>query len=203
MSDPTAPEAIAAESWRRVRAATDLSGVPSDLVPVAVRMVHACGVPEIVARLAWRPGVMRAARDALTGGAPVVVDCRMLDAGVVRARLPAANLVECLLDADGAGERAPGETRSAAAVTAARDRLAGSVVAIGNAPTALDRLLTLIGEGMPPPAAIVGMPVGFVGAADAKAALAHAQVPWLTLHGRMGGSAIAAAAVNALAGDVG
>jgi precorrin-8X/cobalt-precorrin-8 methylmutase len=197
------PREITRRSFALVRAATDLSSISKELEPIAVRLVHACGMPEIVADLAWGADLVPAARAALAAGAPVVADCRMVADGVTRGRLPAGNAVLCPLE-DPAVPRlaqAGKTTRSAAAVELWRPHLAGAVVAIGNAPTALFRLLELLLEGGPRPAAILGFPVGFVGAAESKEALietAHG-VPFLTLRGRRGGSALAAAAVNALA----
>jgi precorrin-8X/cobalt-precorrin-8 methylmutase len=199
------PKAIYAESFRQVRAASDLSRVPAELETVALRLVHACGMPEVLDDLVWSDGVGLAARGALAGGVPILADCRMVQEGVIKSRLPADNPVVCTLQdprvPDLAAEFAT--TRSAAAVDLWGDRLAGAVVAIGNAPTALFRLLELLAEGAPKPAAILGFPVGFVGAAESKQALAEAGhgVPYLALKGRKGGSALAAAAVNALASD--
>jgi precorrin-8X/cobalt-precorrin-8 methylmutase len=162
---------------------------------------------DLVDDLAWSPGVGGAARAALRAGAPVLADSMMVANGVTRARLPAGNAVVCTLNDEAVVRRAVelGTTRSAAAIDAWVDHLDNAVVAIGNAPTALFRLLELLAEGAPRPAAILGMPVGFVGAAESKLALATAQpthgVPWLTVHGRRGGSAIVAAAVNALASE--
>jgi precorrin-8X/cobalt-precorrin-8 methylmutase len=190
-------------SFRTIRAETDLTGVPEDLRPVAVRMVHACGMVDLVADLAFSDDVGLAARRALENGAPVLADAMMVAHGVTRARLPRDNEVLCMLGGDGLAEeaRAAGTTRSAAAVDRWLPHLEGAVVAIGNAPTALFRLLELLHDGAPRPAAILGLPVGFVGAAESKVALSqsHLGVPWLTVHGRRGGSAMAAAAVNALA----
>ena len=199
------PAEITRRSFEIVRAEADLSALPEALAPVAVRLVHACGMPDIVDGLAWQPGVAEAARAALVAGAPVLADCRMVADGVIPARLPAENPVICTLDDPEvpALARRLGTTRSAAAVELWRDRLAGALVAIGNAPTALFRLIELLAEGVPRPAAILAFPVGFVGAAESKEALIEADlgVPYLTLRGRRGGSALAAAAVNALAAD--
>ncbi len=197
-----------AEIYRRsfatIRAETDLSRVPPDLEAAAVRMGHACGMVDLVDDLDWSPGVGDTIRSALGHGAPILTDSTMLAHGIARSRLPAENPVVCTLAEEGVVEQAAriGTTRAAAAVDAWGARLDGAVVAIGNAPTALFRLLELLQDGALP-AAIVGMPVGFVGAAESKRALArHAgNVPWLTVHGRRGGSAIAAAAVNALASE--
>ncbi len=197
------PGEITRRSFELVRAETDLSGLPEALTGVALRLVHACGLPEIVGRLIWGGDVAGAARGALEAGAPVIADCRMVVDGVTRSRLPVDNEVLCTLGDPAVPELAcrQATTRSAAAVELWRPRLAGAVVAIGNAPTALYRLLELLQDGAPRPAAILAFPVGFVGAAESKEALSEAglEVPYLTLRGRQGGSALAAAAVNALA----
>ncbi len=197
------PEEIYRRSFATLRAECDLSAVPDDLAPVALRLVHACAMPDILGDLAWDGEVAAAGRDALQAGAPVIADCRMTMDGVIRARLPADNPVLCPLD----DARVPGlarergTTRSAAAVDLWRPDLGGAVVAIGNAPTALYRLLEILLDGAPRPAVVLAFPVGFVGAAESKQALIEAGlgVPYLTLRGRRGGSALAAAAVNALA----
>jgi precorrin-8X/cobalt-precorrin-8 methylmutase len=197
-----------AEIYRRsfaiIRAEADLNRVPADLEPAAVRMVHASGMVDLVDDMDWSTGVGDAVRSALVRGVPVLTDSMMLADGITRSRLPAGNEVRCTLRDAGIAERAQAmrTTRSAAAVDAWSELLSGAVVAVGNAPTALFRLLELLAAGGPRPAAIVGVPVGFVGAAESKRALAseHHGVPWLTVHGRRGGSAIAAAAINALAG---
>ena len=199
------PAEIYRRSLATVRAECDLARFPAALEPVAVRLVHACGMPAILADLAWAGDVAGAARAALGAGRPVLVDATMVGAGIIRARLPADNPVICRLDAPGLADRAAaaGTTRSAAAVDCWDDDLDGAVVAIGNAPTALFRLLQRLLSGAPRPAAILAFPVGFIGAAESKAALIAAQgldVPYLTLQGLFGGSALAAAAVNALAG---
>jgi precorrin-8X/cobalt-precorrin-8 methylmutase len=199
------PKAIYAESFRQVRAASDLSRVPAELESVALRLVHACGMPEVLDDLVWSDGLAASARAALAGGAPVLADCRMVQEGVIKSRLPAGNRVFCTLQ----DPRVPAlareleTTRSAAAVELWRPDLAGAVVAVGNAPTALFHLLEMIAHGGPRPAAILGFPVGFVGAAESKEALADGAhgVPFLALKGRKGGSALAAAAVNALASE--
>ena len=197
------PDEIYRRSFEIVRAETDLSRLPEALHNVAVRMVHACGMPDVVADLDWRGDPGRAGRAALAGGRPVLTDSRMVADGVIRGRLPAGNSVRCFLDDSGltAQARRAATTRSAAAVDRWLPHLGGAVVAIGNAPTALFRLLELLGEGAPPPSVILAFPVGFVGAAESKRALAAAAggPPFLTLHGRRGGSAMAAAAVNAIA----
>ena len=199
------PAAITRRSFEIVRAETDLTGIPEDLAAVALRLVHACGMPEIVEGLAWAGDLAGSAREALRAGAPVIADCRMVAEGVTRARLPAENEVLCPLEDPMVPElaRQEGMTRSAAAVDLWTPNLDGAVVAIGNAPTALFRLLELLQDDVAPPAAILAFPVGFVGAAESKQALIDAalDVPYLTLRGRRGGSALAAAAVNALAKD--
>ncbi len=199
------PAEITRRSFEIVRSEADLAALPAALAAVAVRLVHACGMPDIVGELAWRPGVAEQARAALAAGAPVLADCRMVADGVIRERLPAQNPILCTLDDPEvpALARSLGTTRSAAALELWHDDLSGAVVAIGNAPTALYRLLELLAEGAPRPAAILAFPVGFVGAAESKEALIAAGLegPFLTLRGRRGGSALAAAAVNALAAD--
>ena len=198
------PEEIYRRSFAIVRAETDFSRLPPDLHHVAVRIVHACGMPDVVADLDWGGKPAAAGRAALAGGRPVLTDSRMVADGVIRARLPAGNSVRCFVDEPGVAKdaRRAATTRSAAAVGRWLPHLDGAVVAIGNAPTALFRLLELLGDGVPPPALILAFPVGFVGAAESKRALADADggPPFLALHGRRGGSAMAAAAVNAIAG---
>jgi precorrin-8X/cobalt-precorrin-8 methylmutase len=192
-------------SFAIIRSEADLAGVPAELEPVVVRMIHACGMIDLVADVAWSTGVAAAARRALRQGAPILADAQMVAHGITRSRLPASNEVLCTLNQPGVRERAAagGRTRSAAAVEWWLPRLEGAVVAIGNAPTALFRLLELLQEGAPRPAAVLGMPVGFVGASESKAALEHLEsAPWLTVRGRRGGSAIVAAAVNALASEM-
>lgn len=196
-----------AEIYRRsfatIRAETDLAGLPDDVARVAVRMIHACGMTDLVEDLAWSPGVVAKARAALLAGAPVLCDARMVASGVTRARLPAGNEVVCTLGEPGVPGLAArlGTTRSAAALELWRDRLGGAVVAIGNAPTALFRLLELVEEGAPRPAAVLGIPVGFIGAAESKEALAASGLDHLVVRGRRGGSAMTAAAVNAIASE--
>jgi precorrin-8X/cobalt-precorrin-8 methylmutase len=195
--------AIYRRSFAIIRAEADLSGFSADEADVAVRMIHACGVVEASQHMVFGGGPVAAARHALAAGAPILCDVQMVAHGVTRARLPARNEVLCTLN----DARVPalaekhGTTRSAAALDLWIDRLAGAVVAIGNAPTALFRLLDLIDAGAPKPAVILGIPVGFVGAAEAKAALAADPrgLPFITVRGRMGGSAMTAAAINALA----
>lgn len=197
-----------AEIYRRsfatIRAEAELSGLPADVAGVAVRMIHACGMTDLVEDLAYSPGVVAGARRALRAGAPVLCDAMMVASGVTRGRLPAGNDVVCTLGAPGVPDLAQrlGTTRSAAALELWRDRLDGAVVAIGNAPTALFRLLELVAEGAGRPAAVLGIPVGFIGAAESKQALAGSDLEFLVVHGRRGGSAMAAAAVNAIASEV-
>jgi len=196
------PAAIYRESWRAVAAATDLSCVPPALHAVALRVVHAAADPSLAPLLRSSPGAVAAARDALAAGATILADAKMVASGITRRRLPADNAVRCTLDDPAVPDLAQrrGTTRAAAAVELWRPWLAGAVVAIGNAPTALFRLLELIDAGAPRPAVVLGFAVGFVGAAEAKAALmAQDRVDWIALDGRRGGSALAAAAVNALA----
>ena len=195
--------AIYERSFAIIRAEAELSRFSAEEADVAVRMIHACGLVEAARHIVFGRDLVAAARAALTHGAPILCDAEMVAHGITRARLPARNDVVCALrDA-----RVPalaeklGTTRSAAALELWADRLAGAVVAIGNAPTALFRLLELLDAGAPKPAAILGIPVGFVGAAESKDALAEdsRDVPFLIVRGRMGGSAMAAAAVNGLA----
>jgi precorrin-8X/cobalt-precorrin-8 methylmutase len=192
-------------SFAIIRAEADLSRVPADLEPAVVRMIHACGMTDLPGHLAWSDGAGSAARAALADGRPVLCDSAMVAAGITRSRLPAANEVVCTLADPGVREIAGqlASTRSAAAVELWRDRLDGAVVAIGNAPTALFHLLEILAAGAPRPAAVIAVPVGFVGAAESKECLAASplRVPYLIVRGRRGGSALAAAAVNALAGD--
>jgi precorrin-8X/cobalt-precorrin-8 methylmutase len=194
--------AIYRQSFAIIRGEADLSAVPADLEHVVVRMIHACGMTDLPADLAWSAGVGRAARDALAGGAPVLCDTAMVAAGITRSRLPARNDVICTLADPRVAQLAAdlGTTRSAAAVRLWAGHLDGAVVAVGTAPTALYALLELAAAGAPRPAAVVGVPVGFVGAAESKAALAASGLPHLVVLGRRGGSAMACAAVNALAG---
>jgi precorrin-8X/cobalt-precorrin-8 methylmutase len=195
-------EAIYRRSFAIIREEADLSRFSPEEAEVAVRMIHACGLVEAAAQFRFAPGFVDAARAALAAGAPVLCDSEMVAHGVTRARLPAGNAVVCTLNDPRTRSLAAelGTTRSAAALELWRDRLAGAVVAVGNAPTALFHLLGMLASGAPRPAAVIGMPVGFVGAAESKAALAEADlVPWAIVAGRMGGSAMAAAAVNALA----
>ncbi|MGR6967271.1 precorrin-8X methylmutase [Geodermatophilus sp. URMC 61] len=197
-----------AEIYRRsfatIRAETDLAGLPEDVARVAVRMVHACGQVDLVEDLAFSPDVVTRAREALDAGAPVLCDAEMVASGITRRRLPKDNDVVCTLN----DPRTPGlaaqlgTTRTAAALELWRDRLDGAVVAIGNAPTALFHLLEMVAAGAPRPAAVLGIPVGFIGAVESKEALAASDLEHLVVRGRRGGSAITAAAVNAIASDV-
>jgi precorrin-8X/cobalt-precorrin-8 methylmutase len=195
--------AIYRASFATIRREADLSAVPPGLERVAVRMIHACGMTDLVEDMAWSADFAGSAEAALAAGAPVLCDSSMVAAGVTRARLPAGNDVLCTLrDARTVSLAAQlRTTRTAASVELWRDRLDGAVVAVGNAPTALFHLLEIVAAGAPRPAAVIGVPVGFVGAAESKAALAShpLALPFLTVHGRRGGSAIASAAVNALA----
>ena len=194
--------AIYRRSFATIRAEADLSGLSPEEARVAVRVIHACGMVEVVRALRFSPGFASAARNALLAGRPILCDAKMVAHGITRPRLPAANEVVCTLDAPGVPElaRETGNTRSAAALHLWGDRLEGALVAIGNAPTALFHLLELLDAGAPRPAAVIGLPVGFVGAAESKQALAaRHDVPWMIVEGRLGGSAMAVAAVNALA----
>ncbi|AJZ83824.2 precorrin-8X methylmutase [Streptomyces antimycoticus] len=203
--------AIYRASFATIRAEADLAGLPADVSQVAVRMIHACGMVDLVKDLAYTPEVVSRARAALRSGAPVLCDARMVASGVTRKRLPADNEIICTLADPAVPElaRRMGTTRSAAALELWRDRLEGAVVAVGNAPTALFRLLEMLeeggaeGAGAPRPAAVIGVPVGFIGAAESKEALAGhpAALDHLVVHGRRGGSAIAAAAINAIASE--
>lgn len=197
--------AIYERSFATIRSEADLSGLSDVEARVAVRMIHACGMVDLTDDIVFSPGFAAAARGALDGGAPILCDAKMIASGITRSRLPADNEVICTLGDDTVPDLARrfGTTRSAAALELWRDRLGGAVVAIGNAPTALFRLLELLDEGAPAPAVAIGVPVGFVGAAESKEALAaRHDLPHLTVRGRRGGSAMATAAVNALASDV-
>lgn len=195
--------AIYERSFAIIRAEADLARFSAEEAEVAVRMIHACGLVEAAAHFVFSTGLVEAARRALRSGAPILCDAEMVARGVTHARLPAGNAVICTLRDPAVPVLAErlGNTRSAAALELWRDRLEGAVVAIGNAPTALFRLLELLDEGAPRPAAILGMPVGFVGAAESKDALAASRhaIPFAIVRGRMGGSAMTAAAINALA----
>jgi precorrin-8X/cobalt-precorrin-8 methylmutase len=196
-------EEIYRRSFATIRAEADLAGIPSDLEKLAVRVAHASGMVDVIGDLRFSPGAGAAGREALSAGAPILCDARMVAEGITRARLPANNAVLCTLGDAAVPDiaRRIGNTRSAAALELWLPHLAGSVVAIGNAPTALFRLLEMLDDGAPKPALIIGFPVGFIGAAESKAALADNSrgVPFVALQGRRGGSAMTAAAVNALA----
>lgn len=197
------------DSFATIRAESDLAAVPADAEKVAVRMIHGTGQVDLAQDLVIHPGLVSAARSALESGAPILTDANMVATGVTRARLPAHNEVICLLRDPRVPElaRSFDTTRSAAAVSLWTPHLDGAVVAIGNAPTALFHLLEMLLDGAPRPAAIVGVPVGFIGAAESKDALAALRadhgidIPFVTVHGRRGGSAMAASAINALAQD--
>jgi len=195
--------AIYERSFAIIRAEADVSRFSLEEAEIAIRMIHACGMVEIADRIVFGGPLVASARDALARGAPILCDSEMVAHGISRARLPAQNAVICRLrDAAVSALAAKlGTTRSAAAVELWAEQLGGSVVAIGNAPTALFHLLELLGRGTPQPAAVVGIPVGFVGAAESKQALTAnpLAVPYLTVRGRIGGSAMTAAAINALA----
>lgn len=197
-----------AEIYRRsfatIRAEADLARFDADEEVVSVRIIHACGMVEVAADIRFSPGVVLAARAALKAGAPILCDAKMVANGITRARLPTDNSVICALDDPQVPSLAArlGNTRTAAAMDLWRERMGGALVVVGNAPTALFRLLELLDKGAPRPAAVIGMPVGFVGAAESKEALmADARVPFIVVRGRKGGSAMAAAAVNALASE--
>jgi precorrin-8X/cobalt-precorrin-8 methylmutase len=199
------PEAIYERSFSLIKAEADLSRFPQDLRPLALRLAHAAGDTVILGDLTWSEGAVASGRRALASGAPILADSRMVAAGIIGGRLPGKSDIICTLGDPKTEElaRSLKITRSAAAVELWRPRLAGAVVAIGNAPTALFRLLELIADGAPKPALVLGFPVGFVGAAEAKAALAEfgGGLDFIALRGRRGGSALAAAAVNALTSD--
>ena len=200
-----------AEIYRRsfatIRGEADLDRFPADLAQVVVRMIHSCGMTDLPRDVACSDGLVGQARAALRGGAPILCDAQMVAAGITRARLPAGNEVICTLRDPAVAELAArlGTTRSAAAVDLWGERLDGAVVAIGNAPTALFRLLEITAAhfttGGPRPAAVIGIPVGFVGAAESKQALAASGLEYLVVHGRRGGSAMTVAAVNAIASE--
>ena len=195
--------AIYERSFAIIRAEADLSRFSADEADIVVRMIHACGSPEAAAHVVFGHGFAAVGRAALAAGAPILCDSEMVAHGITRARLPVNNEVICTLrDHSVAALAERLQTRlSAAALELWRDRLSGAVVAIGNAPTALFHLLDMLSKGAPKPAAILGIPVGFVGAAESKDALAADSfgVPFLIVRGRIGGSAMTAAAVNALA----
>lgn len=197
------PKAIYAESFATVRREARLDRFDPGLARLAIRLIHACGMVEVADRLAFSPDAYQAGHRALANGAPILCDCEMVGAGIIRRYLPAGNDVIVTLNDPSVPDRAAqiGNTRSAAAVDLWAPHLEGAVVAIGNAPTALFHLLELLDAGAPKPAVILGFPVGFVGAAESKAELAAnpRDCEFVALRGRRGGSAIASAAVNALA----
>jgi precorrin-8X/cobalt-precorrin-8 methylmutase len=206
MTDPHNYVRDGAEIYRRsfaiIRCEADLARFTKEEERVAVRLIHACGIVEVAADIEFSYGAVVAGIAALSAGATILCDAKMVVHGVTRARLPQENKVICTLDEAIVPELAArlGTTRTAAALELWRDKLDGSVVAIGNAPTALFRLLELLNQGVAPPACIIGMPVGFVGAAESKEALIdYGRVPYLCVRGRKGGSAMTAAAINALA----
>ena len=196
-----------AEIYRRsfavIRAEADLSRFPADVARVVVRMIHSCGMTDLPGDVGYSDGVVRAARAALLAGAPVLCDAQMVASGITRGRLPAGNEIVCTLNDQSVPSLAQrlGTTRSAAALDLWGARLAGAVVAIGNAPTALFRLLELVDAGAGRPAAVLGIPVGFIGAAESKVALSRSGLEYLVVHGRRGGSAMTVAAVNAIASE--
>ena len=198
------PAAIYARSFAIVRAEARLAHLPPGAHPLAIRVAHACGMVDVTDDLVASEGAVAAGQRALAEGASILVDARMVEHGIIAARLPEGCEVACALN----DPRVPtlaaefGTTRSAAQVELWRDRLAGAVVAIGNAPTALFRLLEVVRDGAPRPALVIGMPVGFVGAAESKEALIASDLAHVAVRGRRGGSAMAAAAVNALAGGL-
>ena len=196
-------EEIYRKSFAIIRAETNWKNLPDDLATVAVRLIHSCGMTDITEDLEASPDAVKIGRNALAGGAAILCDSQMVANGITKARLPKDNPIICTLNYPEVTElaRQINNTRSAAALELWRPYLAGAVVAIGNAPTALFRLLELLDQNVDKPALILGFPVGFVGAAESKIELAinSRGVPFITLHGRRGGSAIAAAAVNALA----
>ena len=197
------PDAIYRASFAAIREAAPVDDLPAAVQPLALRLIHASGMPDILDDLVVADGAVDVGRQALLAGKPILVDATMVASGITRRLLPAANEVVCTLNDEKTPHlaRTLKTTRSAAAVDLWQPNLEGAVVAIGNAPTALFRLLELLDEGAPRPALILGFPVGFVGAVESKEALiAHAHdVPYVTLRGRRGGSAMASAAVNALA----
>jgi len=197
------PAAIYRQSFALIRAETDLGRFDRSMAAVAVRIIHACGMPEIAGELVCSTGAAATGKAALAAGRPILTDVRMVADGIIQSRLSAGNKVVCQLDDPRVREIAltASTTRSAAAVRLWPALLEGSVVAIGNAPTALFQLLELLAQGAPKPALILGFPVGFVGARESKEALVASGLAHICLPGRKGGSAMAAAAVNALAGD--
>jgi precorrin-8X/cobalt-precorrin-8 methylmutase len=196
--------AIYDKSFAIIRAESDLARFTPEEEKVAVRIIHSCGIVEAAADILFAPGAAKAGRAALLNGAPILCDANMVANGITKSRLPANNPIICTLDDPSVPALAKqlDTTRTAAAMELWRPHLKGAIVAIGNAPTALFRLLEMIDDGAPLPACIVGMPVGFVGAAESKDALmAHNKAPWIIVKGRKGGSAMTVGAVNALASD--
>ncbi len=196
------PQAIYRASFAAIEAETDLTAIPQDMRPVAKRVIHACGMTDITSDLCWSADAVKTGKMALESGVQIICDTRMVAAGIMAARLPAANRVLTAIEQDGADEMAARDntTKSAGGIAALADRLSGAVVVIGNAPTALFRLLELAADREMRPALVLGFPVGFIGAAESKAALIKNTVglPFIALKGRRGGSAMAAAALNAL-----
>lgn len=192
-------------SFATIRSEADLTNIPADLEKLVVRVIHACGMTDIVKDIAFSDGAGSIGRKALAVGAPILCDAKMVAEGITRKRLPANNQVICTLEDKSVADHAKkiGNTRSAAAVELWKPYIKNSVVVIGNAPTALFHLLNLIEQGFEKPALIIGCPVGFVGAKESKQALAKNQfsIPYIVVHGRRGGSAMAAAAINALASE--
>ncbi|WP_349252087.1 precorrin-8X methylmutase [Ciceribacter sp. L1K23] len=201
------PAEIYRQSFETIRAEAELGRFPAVLQPLVIRLIHACGMVDLAGDIAFSDGAFEAGAAALEKGAPVLVDAEMVRHGVIRRLLPADNDIVCLLNDERVRPKAEeiGNTRSAAQVDLWEDRLEGAVVAIGNAPTALFRLLERIDAGAPKPAVILGFPVGFVGAAESKDALIADSrgIPYIAVRGRRGGSAMASAAINALAGGLG
>lgn len=201
------PAEITRRSFEIIAAETDLSALPADLAPVATRIVHACGMPDVVADLAFSADAVAVGRAALAAHAPILTDVRMVAAGILVNRLAPGHPVHAAIDHLEASELAgrTGQTRSAAGMELLARHHQDAIVVIGNAPTALFRLLELVAEGAARPSLVIGFPVGFVGAAESKLALATnpSRLPFMTLHGRRGGSAVAAAALNALILDGG
>jgi len=198
------PEAIYRESRRIIEGEADLSHVPVEAHALAVRLIHTCGMTDLPRDLELSKDAVARGRAALEAGAPVLTDVEMVAKGIIARRLPAANKVLCRVAAKAAADRAAnhGGTRSAAGIDLLASQMEGAVVAIGNAPTALFRVLEIVAAGGPRPALVIGMPVGFVGAAESKRALAQSGLDYIAVHGRRGGSAMAAAAVNALMGGI-
>ncbi len=198
------PDEIYRRSFETLRAEADLSGLPAGVEVLAERLIHACGMPDVLADFAYGGNPAAAGRDALIAGASVLTDAEMVRSGIIKSRLPADNTLICTTHSPVAFEVSQEKqtTRSAAAVEQWGPYLAGAVVVIGNAPTALFRLLELLAEGAPKPAVILGFPVGFIGAAESKEALIeHAgDIPYATVRGRRGGSAMASGALNAISG---